>query len=122
LLAIENVTRALAANRLAEGQEGELRRTTIELTLILALVFGALLTALGFFGGELVTTIYGEDYAGQHTVHRVLGDPGPLEAVVRVDRAQGVKALVRGRLRIEGCEFLATKGHQRPMISLFRNY
>jgi O-antigen/teichoic acid export membrane protein len=68
LLAIENVTRALAANRLAGGQEGELRRATIELTLILALVFGALLTALGFFGGELVTTIYGEDYVGQHTV------------------------------------------------------
>jgi O-antigen/teichoic acid export membrane protein len=68
LLAVENVTRALAANRLAEGEEGELRRTTTEMTLILALVFGVLSVILGVFGGELVTAIYGEDYAGQQAV------------------------------------------------------
>jgi O-antigen/teichoic acid export membrane protein len=97
LLAIENMTRALAANRLARGQGSELRRTTIELTLVLALLFGALLTALGVFGGELVATIYGEDYAGQHTVVATLC-LGLFVFAVNIPVDSALLALRRGRV------------------------
>jgi O-antigen/teichoic acid export membrane protein len=64
LLTATNFGRALSANRLASGGMHDLRRFTIQATLLLSLVAGVAFLALATVGGPLVELIFGDQYAG----------------------------------------------------------
>ena len=64
LLTATNFGRALSANRLASGGMQELRRFTIQATVLLSLVAGIAFLALAAVGGPLVELIFGDQYTG----------------------------------------------------------
>ncbi len=64
LLTATNFGRALSANRLASGGLPELRRFTIQATLLVTIVAGFAFLALAAVGGPLVRMIFGEQYSG----------------------------------------------------------
>ena len=64
LLTATNFGRALSANRLATGGIQDLRRFTIQATLLLSLVAGIAFLALAAVGGQLVELIFGDQYTG----------------------------------------------------------
>jgi O-antigen/teichoic acid export membrane protein len=64
LLTATNFGRALSANRLAAGGIEDLRRFTVQATLVLTLTAGIAFLALAMVGGPLVRLIFGDQYAG----------------------------------------------------------
>jgi O-antigen/teichoic acid export membrane protein len=64
LLTATNFGRALFANRLATGGIQDLRRMTIQATLLVTVVSGIAFLALAAVGGPLVRIIFGEQYGG----------------------------------------------------------
>jgi len=64
LLTATNFGRALSANRLASGGITELRRFTLQATLLVTIVAGIGFLALAAVGGPLVRMIFGEQYSG----------------------------------------------------------
>lgn len=64
LLTATNFGRALFANRLASGGIQDLRRLTIQSTVLVTLAAGAAFLALAIVGGPLVRMIFGDQYSG----------------------------------------------------------
>jgi O-antigen/teichoic acid export membrane protein len=64
LLTATNFGRALSANRLASGGMTELRRFTLQATLLVTIVAGIAFLGLAIVGGPLVRMIFGEQYSG----------------------------------------------------------
>src|SRR5262245_23690244 len=64
LLTATNFGRALSANRLAKGGMSDLRRFTLQATVLVTIVGGLAFLALAIVGGPLVRILFGERFSG----------------------------------------------------------
>jgi O-antigen/teichoic acid export membrane protein len=64
LLTATNFGRALSANRLANGGMSDLRRFTLQATVLVTIVGGLAFLALAIVGGPLVRILFGEHFSG----------------------------------------------------------
>jgi O-antigen/teichoic acid export membrane protein len=96
LLTASNFGRALSSNRLASGGMPELRRMTLQATLLLAVVAGCAFLALAIVGGPVVRLLFGEQFGGLGGVVATLC-LGMLARIISVPIDASLAALQQGR-------------------------
>jgi O-antigen/teichoic acid export membrane protein len=96
LLTASNFGRALSSNRYATGGMPELRRMTLQATLLLAAIAGVAFVALAAVGGPLVRLLFGEQYSGLGGVVATLC-LGMLARIISVPIDASLSALRQGR-------------------------
>jgi O-antigen/teichoic acid export membrane protein len=96
LLTASNFGRALSSNRFASGGMPELRRMTLQATLLLAVIAGFAFLALAIVGGPVVRLLFGEQYSGLGGVVATLC-LGMLARIISVPIDASLAALQQGR-------------------------